>query len=123
MNRKIAWSFGVGLVGLYLVQKQTYWLPGTYLNDALTSAAFAIGFAIAGFLLGCIVTKTADERQRRLKILYWLGVMGIFGTFLGIGKGVPTGTTLTILASAMGIGIVLGALQYFLQRPQLPGGA
>lgn len=122
MNRKIVWSFGVGIVGLYLAQKQTYWLPGTYFHDALTSAAYAIGSAIAGFLMGCIVTKTVNERQRRLKIFYWLGVMGIFGTFLGSGKGVPISTTLTVLATTIGIGLMIGVLQYFFQRPQLPRG-
>jgi hypothetical protein len=120
MKRKVSWSFGVGLVGLYLAQKQTYWLPGTYLRDTLTSAAVAIGFAIVGFLLGCIATRTVNKRQRRLKVMYWLAVMGILATFLGTGKGVPVSMTLAVFAWALGIGLVVGALQYFLQRPRLP---
>jgi len=115
MNKRIYWSLGLGVVGLFLVQKQTYWFSGTFWQDIKTSGLGAFGGALMGFLLGCIVERTADERPRRLKVLYWLLVMAIFGSFFGFGKEVPVGTTLIVFAVTIGIGLVLGLLQYFLQ--------
>jgi phosphate/sulfate permease len=116
MKKRIYWGLGVGLVGLLLVQKETYWVSGTYLHDVVTSVLGAVGGVTIGFLIGCIVEKTTDERSRRLKVLCWLLVMAIFGSSLGFGKGVRVSTTLTVLASTLGIGLVIGLLQYFLQR-------
>ena len=118
MNRRFYWGLGVGLLGLLLVQKGTYWFRVTYPHDIVTSVLGASGGATIGFLLGCIVEKTTDERTRRFKLLYWLLVMAIFGSFLGFGKGVPAGTTLIVLASTLGIGLAIGLLQYILQRPK-----
>src|SRR5260370_21989412 len=81
MNKKIYWSLGVGLLGLLVVQKGTYWFSVTYLHDIVTSVLGAFGGAIIGFLLGCIVENTTDERSRRFKVLYWLLVMAILGSF------------------------------------------
>ena len=116
MDKKLSWSLGLGLVGLCVAQKHTYWMPGTYLRDARTSAIAMIGCAAAGFLLGFIITKTPSERQRKLKVLSWLAVMGIFGSFLGIGKGVPLNTTLTVFAWILSVGLVIGILQYLLHQ-------
>jgi len=44
--------------------------------------------------------------------------MATFGSFLAFGKGVPLNTTLVVLASTLGIGLVVGLVQYFLQRPK-----
>jgi phosphate/sulfate permease len=118
MNERIYWSLGVGLLGLLLVQKGTYWFSVTYLHDTVNSVLGAFGGAIIGFLLGCIVENTTDERSRRFKVLYWLLVMAIFGSFLGFGKGVPVSMTMTVLASTLGIGLLIGLIQYFLQRPR-----
>jgi MFS-type transporter involved in bile tolerance (Atg22 family) len=118
MRRRIYWSLGLGIVGLLLSEKQTYWLPGTYLRDIRTLALAVVGCAVAGFLLGCIAERTVDERHGRTKILYWLVVMAIFGSFLGLGKGVPIDTTVTVFAWTLGVGFGIGALQYFLQRPK-----
>jgi len=116
MKKRIFWSLSVGLLGLLLVQKSTYWFSVTYLHDAATSVVGALGGTVIGFLLGCIVEKTTDERSRRAKVLYWLLVTGIFGSFLGFGKGVPASTTLTVFACTLGIGLAVGLLQYFLER-------
>jgi hypothetical protein len=86
MRRKIYWSAGLAIVGLLIAQKQTYWLPGTYLRDIETCGVAIVGCAIAGFTLGCIAERAATERQRRMKIFYWLAVMTIFGSFLGLEK-------------------------------------
>ena len=45
-------------------------------------------------------------------------MMAIFGSFLGFGKGIPVTMTLTVLASTLGIGLAIGLLQYFIQRPK-----
>ena len=118
MKRKIYWSVGLAIVGLLIAQKQTYWVPGTYLFDIETSTVAIAGCAIAGFTLGCIVETTATERQRRLKILYWLVVMAILGSFIAFGNGVSVSTTATRLAWSLAVGLVIGILQYFLQRPK-----
>ena len=118
MKRKIYWSAGLAIVGFLIAQMETYWLSGTYLRDIETCGVAIVGSAIAGFTLGCIVERTATERQRRMKIFYWLAVMTILGSFLGFGKGVPVSTTLTVLAWTLAVGLVAGALQYFLQRPK-----
>lgn len=118
MNKRIAWSLGVGLVGLYLAQKQTYWLQGTFLRDIRTCTIATLGCAAAGFFLGCIVEKTRDERSRRIKLFYWMLVMGIFGSFVAFGKGVPVSQALIVMAWSLGIGLGLGLLQYFLAAPK-----
>jgi len=118
MNRRIMWSLGVGLVGLLLAQKHTYWYSASFARDIFTSALGALGGALIGYLLGCIVENASDERHRRVKVLYWLLVMATFGSFLAFGKGVPLNTTLVVLASTLGIGLVVGLVQYFLQRPK-----
>jgi hypothetical protein len=76
--------------------------------------------AVNGFLFGCIVQKTTDERRSRVKILYWLFAMAVFGLCLGFGKGVQTRTTLMVMAWTLGIGVVAGLLQYFLQSTRTP---
>jgi hypothetical protein len=119
MRKKTYWSIGLAVVGLLIAQKQTYWLPGTYLLDLETCTVAVVGCAIAGFTLGCIVETTTTERQRRLKILYWLVVMVILGSFLGFGRGVSVSTTATRLAWTLAVGLVAGVLQYFLQRPRI----
>ena len=48
-------------------------------------------------LLGCIVERPSDERQRRLKVLYWVLIMAILGLYLGIGRRVPVITTAMVL--------------------------
>jgi len=116
MKKRIYWGLGVGLLGLLLAQKGTYWFSATYLHDIVTSVLGAFGGVLIGFLISCIVEKPTDERSRRFKVLYWLLVMAIFGSFLGFGKGVRVSMTLTVLASTLGIGLVFGLLQYFLQR-------
>ena len=118
MRKRMFWSLGLSMVGLLLAQKQTYWVPGTYFDDIKTSTLAVGGFGVAGFLLGCIVDKTPDERQRRAKLLYWLVVMAIFGSFLGFGKGVSANTTIAVFAWTLGIGLVIGTLQYFFERPR-----
>ena len=118
MKRKIFWSVCLALVGLFIAQKQTYWLPGTYLLDIETCTVAIVGCAVVGFALGCIVETTATERQRRLKILYWLVVMAILGSFIAFGKGISISTTVTRLAWTLAVGVVIGVLQYFLQRPK-----
>lgn len=120
MRLRMYWSAGLSIVGLVLAQKQTYWVPGTYFRDIKTSIFAVVMSAVAGFLLGCIVEKAADERQRRMKILYWLIVMAIFGSFLGFGRGVLVSTTVAVFEWTLGIGFALGILQYFLQRPKTP---
>jgi hypothetical protein len=118
MKRKIYWSIGLAIVGFLIAQKQTYWLPGTYLLDIETCAVAIVGCAVAGFTLGCIVETTATEWQRRLKILYWLVVMAILGSFIAFGKGISVSTTATRLAWTLAVGLLIGVLQYFLQRPK-----
>jgi membrane associated rhomboid family serine protease len=118
MNRKLYWTLGVGLVGLLLATKGTYWFPGTYFHDAESLTLGLLAGAIIGFLLGCIVEKTMDERRRRAKVLYWLFAMAVFGSYLGSGKAVPTHTTLMVMAWTLGIGLVVGLLQYFLQSKE-----
>lgn len=115
MSRKLWWTLGVGLVGLLLATKGSYWFPGTFLRDAESMTLGLIGGAIIGFSLGCIVEKTTDERRRRAKVLYWLLAMAVFGSYLGFGKGVPTHTTLMVMVWTLSIGFVVGLLQYFLQ--------
>jgi hypothetical protein len=118
MNRKLYWTLGVGLVGLLLATKETYWFPGTYFHDAESLALGTLAGGAIGFLLGCIVEKTADERRKRLKILYWLAAMAVFGFYLGFGKGVSTRTTLMVMTWTLGIGLAVGLLQYFLQSKE-----
>jgi hypothetical protein len=115
MRKKIYWSLGTGLVGVLLAQKGAYGLPGTYLEDLGTFALGAIGGAIAGLLIGCIVEQTKDERKRQLKVLYWLLVMAILGSYLGIGRHVQIGTTFAVMMCTLGIGLLAGLLQYFMQ--------
>jgi hypothetical protein len=118
MNRKLWWTFGVGLVGLLLATKETYWFPGTYFHDAESLTLGILAGTVIGFLFGCIVEKTADEWRRRAKVLYWLFAMAIFGSYMGFGKGVPTHTTLMVMAWTLGIGLAVGLLQYFLQSKE-----
>jgi len=118
MKRRTYWSIGLAVVGLLIAQKQTYWLPGTYLLDIETCTVAIVGCAVAGFTLGCIVESTATERQRRLKILYWLVVIAILGSFLVFAKGVPASTMATRLAWILAVGLAVGVLQYFLERPK-----
>jgi amino acid transporter len=118
MKRKIYWSVALATVGLLIAQEQTYWLPGTYLLDIETCAIAIVGCAAAGFTLGCIVEATTTERQRRLKILYWLVVMAILGSFIAFGKGISVSATATRLAWTLAVGLVTGVLQYFFQRPK-----
>jgi len=120
MNRRIIWSLGVSFVGLLLAQKQTYWYSASFTHDIFTSALGVLGGGIIGYLLGCIAEDTSDERHRRVKVLYWLLVMTVFGMFLAFGKGVPLSTTLVVLGSTLAIGLVAGLTQYFLQRPKVP---
>lgn len=101
-----------------MVQKRTYWFSVTYLHDIVTSVLGAVGGAVVGFLLSCIVERSTGQWSRRFKVVYWLLVMAIFGSFLGFGNGVPASQTLTVMAWTLGIGLVLGLLQYFLQRPK-----
>lgn len=108
-------------MGLLLAQKQTYWYSASLPRDIFTSALGALGGGVIGYLLGYIVENASDERHRRVKILCWLLVMATFGSFLGFGKGVPFSTTLVVLASTLGIGLVFGFAQYFLQRPKPHG--
>lgn len=107
-------------MGLLLAQKHTYWYSVSFKRDIFTSALGALGGAVIGYLLGCIVENTNDERRRRVKVLYWLLVMATFGSFLAFGKGVPLDTTLAVLGSTLGIGLVVGLIQYFIQRPKFP---
>jgi len=93
-------------------------LNDSFARDIFTSALGALGGALIGYLLGCIVENASDERHRRVKVLYWLLVMATFGSFLAFGKGVPLNTRLVVLASTLGIGLVVGLVQYFLQRPK-----
>jgi len=118
MKRKLCWTLGVGLVGLLLATKETHWFPGTYVHDAESLALGILAGAVIGFLLGCIVEKTTDERRRRVKVLYWLLAMAVFGFYLGFGKGVPIRTTLMVMAWTLGIGLAVGLLQYFLQSKE-----
>jgi hypothetical protein len=118
MNRKLAWTLGVGLVGLLLAAKETYWFPGAYFRDAGILALGILAGALIGFLFSCIVERTADERRRRAKVLYWLFAMAVFGIYLGFGKGVPTHTTLMVMAWTLGMGLAVGLLQYFLQSKE-----
>jgi hypothetical membrane protein len=119
MNKKVYWTLGLALVGLFLAEKQTYWLSVTYVYDVGTLALGACGGAVVGFFLACIVQNTTDERSRRFKILYWLLVMTAVGSFLGFGKGVPAKTTVTVMAWTLGIGFIVGLLQYFLQSKKM----
>jgi predicted MFS family arabinose efflux permease len=118
MNRKLYWTLGVGLVGLLLATKGTHWFLGTYFRDAESLTLGLLAGGIIGFLLGCIVEKTTDERRRRAKVVYWLFAMAVFGSYLGFGKAVPTHTTLMVMAWTLGIGLVVGLLQYFLQSKE-----
>jgi hypothetical protein len=118
MKRKIYWSVGLAIVGLLIAQKETYWEPGTYLLDIETCTVAVVGCAVAGFTSGCIVDTTATERHRRLKILYWLVVMVILGSFIAFGNGISVRTTATRLAWSLVVGLVIGVLQYVLQRPK-----
>ena len=117
MRKRISWSFAVGLVGAFLAEKGTYWLPGTYLADLGALTFGFLGGAIAGFLLGCIVEKTRDEQHRRLKILYWVLATAILGVYLGVGKGASPSISITVIVSALGLGLVLGIVQYFAFHP------
>lgn len=121
MNRRIVWSLGVGLVGLLLAQKHTYWYSASIVRDIFASVLGVLGGTIIGYLLGCIVEETSDERHRRMKILYWLLVMATFGCFLAFGKGVPLNATLVVLGSTLGIGLMIGLIQYFFQPPKVHG--
>jgi hypothetical protein len=114
MNKKVYWTLAACLVGVFLAQKANYWVPGTNRQDIENSALGAVGGAVIGFMFGCIVENTADERRRRFKILYWLLAMAIFGCYLGLGTGVRISTTLTVMVSTLGVGLVLGLVQYFL---------
>jgi hypothetical protein len=118
MKRRIYWSVGLAVVGLLIALKDTVWLPGIYLLDIVTCTVAIVGCAVAGFTLGCIVDRTGTERQRRMKILYWLVVMAILGSFIAFGKGISVSTTATRLAWSLAVGLVVGVLQYFLQRPK-----
>jgi phosphate/sulfate permease len=118
VKKKVLWSLGLAIIGLFLAQKQVYWLPGTYSRDIETCSFAIVGCAVAGFIVGCIVERTKTERQRRPKILYWLLVTCILGSFLGLGRGVPVETTVTVLASTLLIGLVAGVFQFFLQPPK-----
>ena len=120
MKRKIYWAAGLAVVGLYLVQKQTYWLPSTYLQDLVKSLLGVFGGALTGFLLGCIVEEVSEQRKRVLKLLYWLIVMAIFGCFLATGKGAPISLRLTVIACSMGLGLILGGLQYVWESRKIP---
>jgi hypothetical protein len=120
MKRRVHWSIGLAIVGAFVAQKQTYWLPGTYLRDIEACSFAIVGCGVAGFTLACIVETIATERQRRMKLFYWLIAMTVFGLFLGFGKGVAFSTTVTVLASTLAVGLVVGGLQYFFQRPKLP---
>ena len=115
MKRKLYWTLGVGLVGLLLATKETYWFSGTYETDAETSALGILAGGIIGFLLSCIVEETEDKRKRRLKVLYWLFAMSVFGFWLGFGKGVSIRTSLIVMTSTLTLGLAFGTLQYFAQ--------
>jgi len=115
MKKKIYWTLGVALVGFYLAQKQTYWFPETYLLDWTKSVLGILGGGTVGFLFGCIVEEASERKQRLLKVFYWLLLMAIVGYFLGAGKGVSLTLTVTVMACSIGLGLLLGVLQYFLQ--------
>jgi len=121
MRRKIYWSLGVGLAGIFLAQKGTYYFSGTFLRDLETLTVGALGGVGAGFLLGCIVERTTGERNRRLKVLYWVLVMAILGSYLGVGRQVPIRTTSMVMMGALGTGLLVGFLQYFLQSGKPTG--
>jgi phosphate/sulfate permease len=120
MRKKIYWASGLAVVGLYLVQKQTYWLPATFLEDLVKSLLGVSGGALTGYLLGCIVEQVSEQRKRLLKLVYWLLVMAIFGCFLATGKGAPMTLRLTVIACTMGLGLLLGGLQYFWESKKTP---
>jgi len=119
MRKRIFWSVGVGLVGLYLATADTYWLPGTLLSDLSALAFGIVGGGFAGYSIARVAESVADERTRRLKVLHWLFVMAVLGCFLGFGRGVPIRNTLTVLACTLSIGLAVGTLQYYFQPPKV----
>jgi hypothetical protein len=119
MNQKtLSWTIAVGLVGVLLASKETYWYPGTYLSDLSSLGVGLVGGAMLGFLFGLIVKKTTDEREARAKIFNWLLAMTGFGLFLSTGKGVPIKTTLTVMSCTISIGLAAGVLQFWLTKGQ-----
>lgn len=113
MKKKIVWTVGVALVGLLLATKETYWIAGTHVGDAAKLALGVVAGGSVGFFIGCIVEKTTDRRKRKLKVLYWTIALAVFGACLGFGRGVPVKQTVTVLTCTVGLGLVVGLLQYF----------
>jgi peptidoglycan/LPS O-acetylase OafA/YrhL len=108
--KRLAYSLVLGMVGLMLAEKHTYWMPGTYIRDFATLMLGVIGGGIIGFLLGCIVEEGREPKGR--KIVYWILAMAIFGYYLGAGRGVSFTMTLTVVGWSAGVGLALGVIQY-----------
>jgi ABC-type uncharacterized transport system permease subunit len=106
---KLRWTIGVALVGALLASKKITF-------DPVGTGIGTLAGGVIGFLIGCIVVPTTDLWRRKRKILYWMFAVTVFGTSVGLGRGVPASTTATVIGCSVAVGLAIGLLQFFCEQ-------
>lgn len=109
--RKLYWSLGVALAGIFLSMKDIDW---TYDSTGHKLGIFIL-YGFIGALIGLCLSVAAESPQTRGKrlarLFCWVGSFGLLGLALGHGN-VPWLVTFRFTGAFAVVGAVIGSLQF-----------
>ena len=118
--RRIYWTLGLTLAGLFLAVKELDWVYESILYKLAMLVLYAALGAITGFCLSIATQRSASNGKSVGRLIAWIAAFALVG--LGIGHGnVSWLFTLRVMALTTGVGALIGALQFFYFRPHAKG--
>jgi hypothetical protein len=111
--RKLCWSLGVALAGVFLSMKDIDWTYDSTGHKVSVLVLYGVIGASIGLCLS-IAADSAHTRAKRLARLFcWVGSFGFLGLALGHGN-VPWLVTFRFIGTFAAIGVVIGSLQFLI---------
>jgi hypothetical protein len=118
--RRVYWTLGLTLAGLFLAVKEVDWVYDSMLHKLAILGLYAALGAITGFCLSIATQRSASNGKSVGRLMAWIAAFALMG--LGIGHGnVSWPFTLRVMAVTTAVGAFIGILQFFCFQPHTRG--